>query len=50
MVRRKSIKTADYIEFLKMIKTANKDIQVVIFADNLSVHKTKKSREALEEL
>jgi len=50
MVKKKSIKTAEYIEFLNLIKTANKDSQVVIFADNLSVHKTKKSREALTEL
>jgi len=44
IIRRKSIKTDDYIDFLNLLKTANNDNQIVIFADNLSVHKTKKSR------
>jgi len=50
IIRRKSIRTEDYIDFLKVVKENRNDNQVVIFADNLSVHKTKKSREALKEL
>eukprot|EP00347_Sterkiella_histriomuscorum_P011758 403371210 len=50
VIHPRSIKREQYIEFLHKLREKYSNQQIILFVDNLSVHKTKESKKAYEEL
>ena len=42
MIRKKSIKIPDFIEFLRVLRKKNQRKHLIVFLDNMSVHKSLK--------
>ena len=50
MIKERSFNQDSYIEFLRQLRSQQPEQRIVLFLDNLSVHKTKKVKELYEEL
>ena len=50
MIRERSFNQESYIEFLQQLRDQYPDQKLVLFLDNLSVHKTRAVKEQYEEL
>ena len=46
LIKPKSIKTAEYLEFLQQLAEKYPEQQIILFVDNLQVHKTQEARAA----
>nr|AAB42034.1 42 kDa 'D,D35E' transposase [Oxytricha trifallax] len=50
VIHPRSIKTEQYIKFLEQLREKYPEQEIILFVDNLSVHKTKETRKSYEQL